>query len=56
MVGENLLEGWGTIGEEGPLNRSPKYPTVGDKNTQGRYYRSNQRYYRPPGELEAPTG
>ena len=28
MEGKTCKNGWGTIGEEGPLNRSPENPTV----------------------------
>ena len=39
-------KGQGTIGEEDPLNRSTKYPTVVPTNVPGRYYRTLYRYYR----------
>jgi hypothetical protein len=45
MVVENLLKSWGTIGEEGPLNRSPKIQPLQPKCIQKRYYRRYNRYY-----------
>ena len=44
---ELLQNGWGTIGEESPLNRSPKNPTVMCRNAQGRYNRMEVQYNRP---------
>ena len=56
MEDKTCKKGWGTIGEEGPLNRSPKYPTVGCRFAPGRYHRWFRRYYRPLEGQEDTTG
>ena len=38
--GENVLKWLGNIGEEGPLNRSPKNCPLGCFSAPGRYYRA----------------